>query len=200
MTYATLRRRAAAAGTVASILAAVAACGSQGGGSVAAIPASSSPTPSAPVSATSTAPGASMAPGQAAAAKAALAAYQGMISDWVQAALTSNYQDPILSDHMSGSALSQITGHLFIEQTEKVVVRGTPQLLDITYGQMVPASNPTEVLINSCFDAKSWLEYTTDGHLYNDVPGGRHKAQALVTDQGGTWKVDQYASQPVGTC
>lgn len=133
-------------------------------------------------------------------AQAALAAYHAMIADWVSAALTANYQDPALAHHMSGSALSQVTRHLYVEKTEGVVGRGTPQLLDVSFGQMVPASNPTEIEINSCFSDVSWLEYTTDGHLYNSTPGGRHKTQVLVVNANGTWKVDQYVSLAVGTC
>lgn len=123
-----------------------------------------------------------------------------MIADWTAAGLTANYQDPALAHHMSGSALSQVTRNLYVEKTEGVVVRGTPQLLDVSFGQMVPASNPTEIVINSCFSDASWLEYTTDGHLYNNVPGGRHKTQALVVERSGVWKVDKYVSQAVGTC
>jgi hypothetical protein len=133
-------------------------------------------------------------------AQAALAAYHAMIADWVAAGLTANYQDPALAHHMSGSALSQVTRHLYVEKTEGVVVRGTPQLLDVSFGQMVPASNPTEIVINSCFSDASWLEYTTDGHLYNNIPGGRRKTQVLVVAQNGTWKVDQLAMNAVGTC
>jgi hypothetical protein len=123
-----------------------------------------------------------------------------MIADWVSAALTANYQDPVLAHHMSGSALSQVTRHLAVEQSEGVVVLGTPVISDITFGQEVPAGSSTEIVINSCVDASNWLEYTTDHHLYNDTPGGRHKTQALAEETSGTWKISQYASNAVGTC
>lgn len=133
-------------------------------------------------------------------AKAALAAYQGMMVDWVSAALTSNYQDPALAHHASGSALTYMTQQLFIDQTEKTVAKGTPQLLDISFGQIIPASDPTEVVINSCLDDSSWLQYTTDSELFNNVPGGRHQTQVLVVESNGVWKVNQLALNKVGTC
>jgi hypothetical protein len=133
-------------------------------------------------------------------AKAALAAYQGMVTDWVSAALTSNYQDPALAHHASGAALTYMTQQLFIQQTQKSVGKGTPRLLDIAFRQMTPAADPTQVVINSCFDDSAWLQYTTDGELFNDVPGGRHQAQVLVVENNGVWKVNQLVLDKVGTC
>ena len=133
-------------------------------------------------------------------AKAALAAYQGMVADWVSAALTSNYQDPALAHHASGSALTYMTQQLFIQQSQKSVGKGTPRLLNISFGQMIPPADPTEVVINSCFDDSAWLQYTHDGELFNDVPGGRHQTQVLVVESNGVWKVDQFAFNKVGTC
>lgn len=129
-----------------------------------------------------------------------MAAFRGMIADWASAALTANYQDPVLAHHMSGSALSWVTQHLAVEQSEHVVVKGTPTLTNVSFGQQVPTSAPTEIVINSCFSDAAWLEYTTDGHLYNNQPGGGHKTQVLAVDQSGTWKIDQLAMNAVGTC
>jgi hypothetical protein len=101
---------------------------------------------------------------------------------------------------MSGSALSWVTRHLSVEQTEGAVVKGSPVVTNISFGQQVPAGSPTEVVINSSFNDADWLEYTTDGHLYDKTPGGCHKTQVLVVDESGTWKVDQLAINAVGTC
>ena len=132
--------------------------------------------------------------------KAALAAYQGMMADWVSAALTSNYQDPALAHHMSGSALSEVTRMLAVDQSEGAVGRGEPKVLDISFGQEVPVGDPTEIVVNSCVDDSAWLQYTTGGQLFNHIPGGRHKTQILVQNESGTWKVDQLSSIGVGTC
>lgn len=129
-----------------------------------------------------------------------MAAYQGMMADWVSAALTSNYQDPALAHHMSGSALTGVTRHLAVQQTEGVISLGKPQVSGITFGQEVPAGDPTEIVINACVSDKAWLEYTTDHTPYGDTAGGRHKTQILVKDESGTWKVDQLSAMGVGTC
>lgn len=179
-----------------ALLVGAAGCSSSGGTASSASPSAGGSSASVSVSASPTGSADASRPQ----AQAALAAYRGMMADWTAAGLTANYQDPALAHHMSGSALSQVTRHLYVEKTEGAVVRGTPQLMEITFAQMVPTSNPTEVVINSCLDTSSWLEYTTDGHLYNNIPGGRRKTQVLVLSQNGVWKVDQLAMNAVGTC
>jgi hypothetical protein len=134
-------------------------------------------------------------------AQAALQAYEGMVNDWVSASLTADYKDPALAQYASGSALQEITKALYTEQTKNAVSKGAPVVTDISYGQMVPTADPTEVVINSCFSDKSWLEYkASDGNLYNSTPGGGHKTQVLAEDEDGTWKIDQLAMNSVGTC
>jgi hypothetical protein len=122
-----------------------------------------------------------------------------MYADWVAAAATSNYQEPALSQHASGSTLSKITRALYVDKTEGTVGKGQP-VIHPTAAQAIPAGDPTQVVVDDCFDDSNWLQYTTDGHLYNNVPGGRHKTQALVVKSAGSWKVDQLAVQAVGTC
>jgi hypothetical protein len=183
----------------------VAGCSSSGGTAEAAPdarPSASSPS-STDAAASGSASASSRASGDGATTtqeQAALAAYRGMIADWVAAGLTSNYQDPALAHHMSGSALSWVTRHLAVEQSEGAVEKGTPVLRNISFGQQVPASDPTEIVINSVFDDSNWLEYTSDGHLFNSTPGGCHKTQVLAQDESGTWKIDQLAMNAVGTC
>jgi hypothetical protein len=182
-----------------------AGCSSSGGAAEAAPDArsSASSVSSSAVAASSAASASPQASGSGATTtqeQAALAAYRGMIADWVAAGLTSNYQDPALAHHMSGSALSWVTRHLAVEQSEGAVEKGTPVLKNVSFGQQAPASDPTEIVINSEFIDTNWLEYTTDGHLYNSTPGGCHKTQVLAVDQSGTWKIDQLAMNAAGTC
>ena len=87
------------------------------------------------------------------------------------------------------------------EQSKGTISKGSPTVTDIAFGQLVPSSDPTKIVINSCFSDISWLEYKkSDGSLYNDVPGGKHRTQVLAQDEGGTWKIDQLAMNVVGTC
>jgi hypothetical protein len=129
----------------------------------------------------------------------AQAAYRAAYADWVNAAKTSNYQDLALEHHMSGQALSYVSGSLRVHQVQGTVAKGDP-VLRPTVGQMVPAADPTQVVINSQVDDSNWLSYTSDGHLYDNTPGGCHQSQALVVKKDGVWKVDQLAINQVGTC
>lgn len=188
------------AGSMGVAALAVAGCSSAGGNDAAAAP-RAVVTTSPPSATASVSPSThSTSDAETRQEKEALAAYQGMMADWVSAGLTANYQDPALARHMSGSALSQVTKRLAVEQSEGAVVRGQPKVADVAFGEEVPSSDPTEIVINSCVDSTNWLEYTADGHLYNSTPGGRHKTQILVQDESGTWKVDQLSSGVVGSC
>jgi hypothetical protein len=101
---------------------------------------------------------------------------------------------------MSGQALSTVTNAVYVDTDVKgAVAKGAP-ILHPTVGKLVPANDPTQVVVNDCVDTSNWLLYTPDGHLYNNAPGGREKTQALVAYSGGAWKVTQLYLQPVGTC
>lgn len=199
-----IRNRLAAASVAAGVVISSAACGG-GGTSDAKSPSASSPSGadltaalSPSTSAASTSPSSSSTQaGQA--GQDALAAYHAAFADWVAAAATSNYQDPVLAHHMSGQALSYVTRSMYINLTKGAVSKGAP-VLNPTVGQLVPANDPTEVVVNDKMSDSSWLLYTTDGHLFNDVPGGCHQTQALVVKKDGVWKVDQFAINKTGTC
>ena len=188
--------------------AAVAGCSSSGQGpqAIGTVPSTPGTFASGSAAATST-PGtgssgaASSAGANSSQAQAALYAYEGMVGDWVSASLTANYKDPALGQYASGSALEEITQSLLAEQAKKAVSKGAPVVTNISYSQMIPAANPTEVVITSCLSDSSWLEYkASNGSLYNNVPGGRHSTQVLAMNEDGTWKIDQLEMNGVGTC
>jgi hypothetical protein len=200
-------RFALLAGALGVATASVAGCSNSGQGPQAigtpSVPGSSA---SGPAAATSTAGASSSgvvssAGASSPQAQAALYAYEGMVNDWVSASFTANFKDPVLGQYASGSALEEIIKELLTEQTKHAVSKGAPVVTDISYGQMIPAANPTQVVINSCLSSSSWLEYkASDGSLYNNVPGGNHKTQVLAMDENGTWKIDQLEISSVGTC
>lgn len=200
-------RFAMLSGALGLATAAVAGCSGSGQGPQA-VGTSSVPGPSASGSVAPTASagaGSSSTAGSAGAnspqAQAALYAYEGMVNDWVSAGFTADYKDPVLGQYASGSALEQITKALLAERNKHAVTKGAPVVTNISYGQMVPAANPTQVVINSCFSDSAWLEYkTSDGTLYNNVPGGSHRTQVLAVDEDGTWKIDQLEIGSAGTC
>jgi hypothetical protein len=200
MIHVRLRRAAAGLGA-AALLATVAACSSQGGPT--ALPTvSSGGATSAPAAATATPSGTSRQ--AAAAAQKALTAYRGAFADWASVAAIpskADYQNPQLADHLTGDALSYVTGSVYIKtNVDGGVTHGKPVLLHPAVTQAVPAANPTQIVITDCISTNSWLLYTTDGHLYNDVPGGRDKTEALVAVSDGVWKVSKLVIQTDGTC
>jgi predicted small lipoprotein YifL len=194
-----VKRPVAAVGVLVA-LTSVAACGAQGG--AAALPAASksaaghvlSPASSSPSTTSTAAP----------AVQQALAAYRAAFADWASVETMPgklDYQSPVLARHLSGQALSVVTRSVYVNTAVKgAVAKGTP-LLHPTVGEVTPANDPTQVVVNDCVDTGSWLLWTSDGkHLYNDVPGGHQMAQSLVVLSDGAWKVSQLLMQPVGTC
>jgi predicted small lipoprotein YifL len=203
MIHVRMRRRAAVGLGAAVLLASVAACGGQSG--PAALPSASADSATTTAPPSTAAPSVSGTSAQAAAAvQQALAAYRAAFADWTAVeAIPSkaDYQNPQLADHLTGAAFSYVTGAVYVNtNVDGAVAHGKPVLLNPTVGQMVPASKPTQVLINDCVQTDAWLLYTTDGHLFNNVPGGREKTQALVTLSGGAWKVSKLVMEVVGTC
>jgi hypothetical protein len=183
-------------------LAGVAACAGIvlagcGGGNGNPVPASRTPTASL-ATAVRPSPTASLSWAQVA-ERDALAAYRGMWEDWIAVAATSDYQNPMLTRHVSGEALSLIYRSVYANKRDGLVARGRP-----TFSGRVsaaePAEDPDRVTVKDCSDGSRWLNYKLNGQLQNTTPGGRHSVQALVVKNTGTWKVNVLVIQPVGTC
>jgi len=121
-----------------------------------------------------------------------------MMADWTAVSKTSNYQDPTLTRHTSGAALSQLVRTVAAAQAEGVVSKGqpvdSPRVVKLT-----PAGAPTEAILADCADGTSWLQYRTDGTQVPGV-GGRHEADVQVDDIDGVWKVTKFVFHPAGTC
>jgi hypothetical protein len=132
-------------------------------------------------------------------AAAALSAYRAMWVDMVIASRTADYQSPLLPQHASGSALSLLVQGLAKNQAQGIVVKGNPRLQpQVT--SLSPPDDPTEATISDCVDDSHWLDYKTNGELFNSIPGGRHATMAIVMDTNGQWKVTGLAVQAAGTC
>lgn len=197
------RRRVMLAISALAIVVSVAACGSRSEAGAPPLTAGA-PTSPEPLS-TASSPAPTVTSGQAEAlAQKALSVYRAAFADWsaVEAIPDKDdYHNPRLADHLTGAALSYVTGAVYVNTSVKgAVARGNPVLLHPTVGQMTPVVNPTQILVNDCVQTDNWLLYTTDGHPYNNVPGGKEKTQALVTEINGAWKVSQLVMQTTGTC
>lgn len=168
----------------------------------------SSQDPTAPASQASppqsraTPPPSSAAPSPTDAAKEqAKAAYVGMWQAMARAGETSNWQAPELAQYATANALTTITRSIYTDHFNHVVSRGTPK----NYPQVTsaePSNAPDTVMISDCGDSSgtSKVREGTNDPI-NDTPGGRRAIVAEVKKQAdGTWRVNQFAVQGVGSC
>lgn len=135
------------------------------------------------------------------AGQAATAVYLGMWADMAAAAETSNWQDPRLGQHATGTALTNITRGLYADKANGLVTKGRPQN-NPHVSSAEPASSPNKVIIADCGDDSQWQHYRVDnGQLANDGPSGHRQINAVVEKQSdGTWRVTDFGIHEVGTC
>lgn len=129
----------------------------------------------------------------------ALAAYRAMWSDMVAATATGNYQDPRLAQHTTGQAFSILYTGVFRNNQQGLVGKGQP-VLHPRVSAISPVTAPTRVTVMDCTDDTNWLNYRRNGKIEDNVPGGRHRTEALVVRSGNIWKVSQLVVQAAGTC
>jgi hypothetical protein len=129
----------------------------------------------------------------------ALTAYRGMWSDLVTAARTSDYQSALLPDHTTGDALTLFVQGLARDQLHDIVTRGNV-VLHPSVSSLSPAAHPIRATVTDCVDDSGWVEYTTAGRRAHNPKGGRRATTAMLTSDGGTWKVDQLKLGAVGSC
>ena len=124
-----------------------------------------------------------------------------MWRDFAAAGQTSDWQSPTLSEHATGDALLQMSRGLYADHLNGLVTKGAP-VDHPSVKSASPPADPTTVLISDCGDSSHWLKYNaTTGAVTSGAPGGRQAITAEVKAQaGGTWKVDQFAVEAVGTC
>ncbi|MPZ79679.1 MAG: hypothetical protein GEV28_04475 [Actinophytocola sp.] len=124
-----------------------------------------------------------------------------MWEDYAVAAETSNWQDPRLGQHATGTALTNITRGLYTDKANGLVSKGRPKV-DPQVSSVEPASAPVKVIIADCGDSTDWIQYRVDtGEPADDIPGGRREINAVVEKQaGGAWQVTDFGVQEIGTC
>ncbi len=158
----------------------------------------SSPSSTAPTSAIST-PSATQSAGSA--KTAAVASYLAMWRDFAVAGHTSNWQSPALATHASGDALLEMSRGLYADHYNGLITKGYP-VDHPTVTKATPEAAPTTILISDCGDSTHWLQYVAKtGKLAPGEVGGRRSVTAEVkrlTD--GSWKVDRFAVEGLGSC
>lgn len=132
----------------------------------------------------------------------AKAAYVGMWQAMARAGQTSDWRSPELASYATGNALTTITRSLYADHFNHVVSRGTPKNFpQVT--SVEPPNAPETVMISDCGDSTgtSKVMEANGQPAPGDAPGGRRSIVAEVKKQpDGTWKVNQFAVQGVGTC
>lgn len=139
---------------------------------------------------------------QRAAAQAALTAYDGMWNTLVKLGRTSDWKNPHLGEFMLYQPLTNWSSAFEEDKSKGIVTLGPLSWRPETVS-VLPAEHPTRVVISDCLDATKWLRYyAKTGKLIDNVPGGRHRTDAVVTfdDVWQRWVVTQQIIRKAGTC
>jgi hypothetical protein len=134
--------------------------------------------------------------------KIAVATYAEMWQAMARAAQTSDWQSPELSRYATGEALTTMIRSLYDDNLNKMVTRGAPGNSPVAR-LAEPPEDPTKVLIEDCGDSTYWLKYRmgTDRPAGTGSGGGRRLIRAEVLRQpDGTWLVNRFAVEGLGTC
>ena len=135
-----------------------------------------------------------------AAEQAALDAYRGMWSAYVEASRIPDPEHPDLARHATADALQVLENGLETIANNGLASRGDVAL-DPRVTEVQPVDQPTAATISDCVDTSDTELYRTSGEPYQDTPGGPRLAEATVEDLGGgDWKVTGFALYGVGTC
>jgi hypothetical protein len=125
--------------------------------------------------------------------------YRAMWQDMVEAGKTADYSSPRLADHATSQALQLLYQGLLAAHQQNLVIKGEPHFAPTVTG-VTPASSPVAVSITDCMDDTRWLNYTRDGRLQNNNPGGKHHTTATVGLLNGRWMVTRLQVAGIGTC
>jgi hypothetical protein len=124
-----------------------------------------------------------------------------MWQDFVTAGRTSDWQSPLLADHATGDALLQMSRGLYADHYNGLITRGAPVDHPVVKSA-TPAAEPTTVIISDCGDSSHFLKYyATSGEPASGADGGWRAITAeALKGSDGTWKVDRFAVEDIGTC
>jgi hypothetical protein len=129
----------------------------------------------------------------------AVAAYRSMWDAYVAASNAGQTEPSDLALYAAGDALETLNRGLALNKSNAVVSKGAPKLAP-HLSSLTPSTAPTKVTLGDCLDDSHWLLYKADGHLADNVPGGRRTVGATIEKQRDGWKVTSFAVKGVGTC
>ncbi|MEO6701500.1 MAG: hypothetical protein ABI140_03860 [Jatrophihabitantaceae bacterium] len=130
-----------------------------------------------------------------------MASYLAMWRDFAVAGHISDWKSPTLAAHATGDALLQMSRGLYADHYNGLITKGYPVDHPIVT-KATPVASPTTILISDCGDSSHWLQYVAKtGKLAPGEVGGRRKITAEVKRLAdGTWKVDRFAVEGLGSC
>jgi hypothetical protein len=131
------------------------------------------------------------------AADPVLAGYLAYWDAVVHAHAMANPNDPLLAQHASGAALTEVRGTITRNRIQKLSVRGT-----VTHQARVLARSGDSATVDDCFDTKAWkaVDLTT-GKSIGDIPDngtGRYRERTAMRQIGGNWLVTSV--KDTGSC
>jgi hypothetical protein len=134
-------------------------------------------------------------------AKEALTTYRAMWADLVTVEQTMNDQNLLLTDHLTGAALSYFQRAIHTNKLDGYVAKGEPTLLHPAVKEITGSGDSAQALVQDCVDEDPFKLFTSDGTLVTASANGRHMTQALVTRQSdGSLKVAAFVFNPAGSC
>lgn len=184
------QQRSVQAGAACVVLV-IASCAAQGTPSSSVVPSPSTAPPVAPTQSPVHAAG-----------QAAVATYVGMWQAMARAGRTSDWKSPELDHYATGLARASIIRSLYADHFKKVVTRGAPTNSPVVR-TVTPAEDPDTVLIDDCGNSTHSLKYHKGTNRpAGDGPGGGRRAitAEVLRQPDGTWRVNRFAVQALGTC
>lgn len=126
-----------------------------------------------------------------------MAAYRGMWNAFAAAAKDPGRPYPGLRRFADGRALKLLTNGLREKAQARVVTRGRLVL----HPSIAKVLRRDQIKIVDCVDDSHWLEYTANGQPASGPgSGGRHHAEALVSENHDRWRVTAWFVEKAGTC
>lgn len=129
----------------------------------------------------------------------ALGVYERMWEVVVEASHAGDPDPPELETYASGDALALMKQTLEGAAEDQADVGGEPEL-DPEVVEVSPDANPNSVTILDCADGSDWVERDASGTVDGEGPSGSRQIDAVVTNEGLSWRVSELRIWEPGTC
>lgn len=136
----------------------------------------------------------------ATAQRAAVAAWRAMWADDAGVVRTPDGNVAMLRRHATGRALALLRKGVRSDRRADVITEGH-LVLHPRVAKLTPRRHARRVEIRDCVDDSHWLDYDARSrHRRRMGPSGRRRAEAVVTQTHGGWKVSAFFVEKPGMC